>query len=83
MNIGDTVKRITEMTDEAKTIGDLQKVLHEMAYTIGGMVCHFDQEDRSQLLMELTQSMGMGLMLTSKSIGQPSDIEVVIGHKSL
>jgi hypothetical protein len=78
---GDTVKRITDMTNEAKTMDDLHKMLHEMAYTLGGMVCHFDKEDRSGMIIELTKAMGMGLMVTAKAIGEPSDIEVVVGHR--
>lgn len=78
---GDIAKRITDMTAEAKTMGDLQQMLHEMAFTIGGMVCHFDKQERSSLLIELTQAMGMGLQLTAKSIGEPSDIEVIVGHR--
>lgn len=76
---GDIVKRLTDMTDEAKTMGDLHKMLYEMAYAVGGMVCHFDKEDRSGMIMELTQAMGMGLMTTSKVIGEPSDIQMIVG----
>lgn len=81
MNKGDISNRIADLTNEAKTMEDLQKMLHEMAFTIGGMVCHFHKDDRSQLVIGLTQSMGMGLMLTSKNIGEPSNIEVIVGQR--
>lgn len=81
MKKGDVVQRITEISNEAKTMEDLHRMLHEMAYTLGGMVCHFDKEERSGLIIELTQAMGIGLQLTAKSIGEPSDIEVIVGHK--
>lgn len=76
---GDTVQRIIDMTSEAKTMGELHHMLYEMAHAVGGMVCHFDKEDRSGMIIELTQAMGMGLMSTSKAIGEPSDIEMIIG----
>lgn len=79
MEKGEVVKRITKMTDEAKTFGDLQEMLHEIAYTVGGMVCHFERDERSHLIMDLTQAMGMGLMFTAKAIGEPSDIEMIVG----
>ena len=74
-------ERIAVMTNEAKTMGDLHKMLQEIAYTLGGMVCHFDRDERSSLIIELTQAMGMGLQLTAKAIGEPSEIEVIVGHK--
>ena len=80
MSKGDISERIADMTNEAKTLGDLQKMLHEIAFTIGGMVCHFSKNDRSGLIIELTQALGLGLQLTAKSIGEPSDIEVIVGH---
>lgn len=78
---GRIVERIAEMTNEAKTMGDLHAMLHEIAYTLGGMVCHFDKDERSGLIIQLTQAMGVGLQMTAKSIGEPSDIEVIVGHK--
>lgn len=81
MKKGDIVQRITDMTAQTETVDELHLMLHEMAYTIGGMVCHFDKSDRSGLLIELTEAMGIGMQLTAKSIGEPSDIEIVVGHR--
>ncbi|OUS73002.1 hypothetical protein B1748_23625 [Paenibacillus sp. MY03] len=78
---GKIAQSIGDMTNDAKTMEELYTMLHEIAYTLGGMVCHFDKEERSGLIIELTQSMGMGLQLTAKAIGEPSDIEVIVGHK--
>ena len=72
--------QIAKITDKAKTMGDLHQLLNGMAYAIGGMVCHFDKEDRSGVLIDLTQSLGFGLQNTAKSIGEPSDIEMIVGN---
>lgn len=74
------IRRITSMTHEAKTTDELHEMLTAIAYTIGGVVCHFDKEDRSQVLINLTQDLGMGLQITAKSIGEPSDIEMIVGN---
>jgi len=79
MNIDDIPTRIIKMTDEAKTMGDLYEMLNAIAYTIGGMVCHFEKDERSRVLISLTQSLGSGLQITAKSIGEPSDIEMIVG----
>jgi hypothetical protein len=75
------VSQITKMTDQAKTYGELQEVLQAMSHAIGGMVCHFEQKDRTQVLMSLTQAIGYGLMFTSKAMGEECDLEMVVGHK--
>lgn len=81
INSEETVRQIAEMTDQAKTYGELQEILNLMAHTVGGMVCHFEQRDRSQVLMGLTQALGLGLMFTSKQMGQECNLEMVVGHK--
>ncbi|MEC0232673.1 hypothetical protein [Paenibacillus alba] len=75
------IKQITGMAMEAKTADELHEVLRTIVYTVGGMVCHFVKEDRSQEIMSLLESMGMGLQFTAKAIGEPSDIEMVVGKK--
>ncbi|MBM7592273.1 hypothetical protein [Brevibacillus fulvus] len=82
MNSETIVKEIVKMTDQAKTLEELYQTLHSMAYAIGGMVCHFDQEDRTQVVIGLTESIGIGLMNTSKSLGQPCNLEIVMGKRS-
>ncbi|EJL29975.1 hypothetical protein [Brevibacillus sp. BC25] len=75
------VREITQMTDQAKTMGELHELLNTIAYTIGGMVCHFDQDERSKVIIGLTESIGLGLMYTSKSLGEPCSIEMVVGRR--
>ena len=77
----EAVQSVMSLTDKANTMGELHEVLHGMAFAIGGMVCHFDEDERSSIVIGLTQAIGMGLQLTSKSIGQPSNLEIVVGHK--
>lgn len=75
------IKQIIDMTNEAKSSDELHEVLSTIAYAVGGMVCHFVKEERSQAIISLTQSLGMGLQFTAKSLGEPSDIEMVVGMK--
>ncbi|MCM3560615.1 hypothetical protein M4D57_18785 [Brevibacillus borstelensis] len=75
------MKEIIKMTDQAKTMKELYEMLNSIAYTIGGMVCHFEQEDRTQVTISLTESIGLGLMNTSKSLGQPCSLEMVLGRR--
>jgi hypothetical protein len=77
----DISESIIKLTDSAKTMGDLHQMLHAMAFTIGGMVLHFPKDERSQVIMELTESLGMGFMNTSKNLGETSSIEMVVGRK--
>jgi len=80
MKAEETSLKIMELTNEAKTMGDLHEMLNVIAFTIGGMVCHFDQDERSRLIIGLTESLGCGLMHTAKNIGEPSDIEMIVGR---
>ncbi|WP_028590336.1 hypothetical protein [Paenibacillus massiliensis] len=77
-NLG-IIRQIGEMTDQAKNYGELQEVLNTMAHAIGGMVCHFEQPDRTQVLIGMTEAMGTGLMFTSKAMGEKCDLEMVVG----
>ncbi|WP_028562293.1 hypothetical protein [Paenibacillus pinihumi] len=81
INAGTVIEDVAKITDQAKTMDDLYQVLGVMAHAIGGMVCHFEQSERSQVLMGLTEALGMGLMTTSKSLGQECDVEIVVGKK--
>ena len=74
------VKEIVKMTDQAKTMGDLHQILRSIAYAIGGMVCQFEQDDRSHVAISLTEAIGLGLMNTSKFIGEPCSLEMVVGE---
>jgi hypothetical protein len=62
-------------------MGELHQMLHAMVFTIGGMVLHFDKDERSQVIMELTESLGFGFMNTSKSLGETSSVEMIVGRK--
>jgi hypothetical protein len=73
------LKTIIALTDEAKTMDELFKTLHDVAYALGGMVVHFDKENRSQIIISLTEKMGTAFQLTSKHMGEPSDIEMIVG----
>ncbi|MFB6364489.1 hypothetical protein ACFCP7_10545 [Paenibacillus elgii] len=73
-------EQIFKMTDQAKDTKELFKIIHNIAYTIGGMICFFPPDDRSQVTMDLTQSIVYGHMLTAKNIGEPCDIEMIVGH---
>lgn len=77
----EAVAQVIAFADKAKTMEDLQQLLHGITYAVGGMVCHFDKEDRSSVLIGLTQALGMGLQTTAKQIGEPSDIEIVMGGR--
>jgi hypothetical protein len=79
MKSSNVVKQVIAMTDSAKTFEELHQLLNSIAYTIGGMVCHFPMEDRTNVIMSLTESVGMGIMKTSKKIGEKCDIEMVVG----
>ncbi|QJC52733.1 hypothetical protein HGI30_14965 [Paenibacillus albicereus] len=59
----------------------LYALLSMAAHTIGGMVCHFDTEARSDILMRLTAAMGIGYQVTAKAIGEPSSIEIILGDR--
>jgi hypothetical protein len=76
---GEAVKAIVAMVDKAKTMKDLDLLLHEITYTVGGMVVHFDKEERSQMIISLTQTLGLAFQQTSKHVGEPSDIEMIVG----
>lgn len=72
---------IMDMTDKAKTMGELHQMLNVISFTVGGMVCNFDSDERSQVLLGLTKALGDGFIKTSQDIGEPCDIEVVVGKK--
>lgn len=74
--------KIIELTMKAETPDDLGEMLNVIAYTIGGMVCHFHKDDRSSVLIGLTESLGQGLMRTAKAIGEPSSLEMIVGKKA-
>lgn len=76
-------KQIIEMTDEVKTAGELYEMLSSIAFTIGGLICHFPQDERSQVFMQLTKSMGFGFQTTAKNIGEPSDMEIIVGAEEV
>jgi len=78
----DVVKKVIALTEGAKTQEELFNILVQSAHAVGGMVCHFDKEDRSQIMMELIQTMATGFQITSKSLGEPSDLEMVVGERS-
>ncbi|MCM3746549.1 hypothetical protein M3223_04190 [Paenibacillus pasadenensis] len=72
---------LTEST-KCNTHESLYALMATAAHTIGGMVCHFDADERSQILMHLTAAMGTGLQVTAKAMGEPSDIEIILGGRS-
>lgn len=71
---------VMEATAKAKTVGELHELLSGMAFAIGGSICFFDRDDRSEVMVALTQAMGLGLQATAKNIGEPSDMEIVVGR---
>lgn len=78
---GDIVRKVIELAEPAKTYEDLFRVLAEVAHGAGGMVAHFPQEERSQVLMQLVEIMGTALQVTSKGIGEPSNVQILVGKK--
>lgn len=75
------VEKIAKITDEAKTMGEFHDYLTAIALTIGGMSCHFGPKERSQVLIHLTHCMGIGFQNTAKEMGEPSELEIIIGNK--
>lgn len=81
MNAEEVVRKVIALTDDVKTEDDLFTVLSASAHAIGGMACQFPQEYRSQIIMQLVQTMTCGFQVTSKSIGEDSDLAMVIGEQ--
>jgi hypothetical protein len=71
-----------KMVGDTKTTQELFELLFAASYTIGGMVCHFDQEGRAPIFIKLTEAIGMGFVNTAKDIGEPSDLEIIVGQRS-
>lgn len=73
---------IMDLTNKAKTMGELHQMLNVISFTAGGMVCNFDSDERSQVLLGLTKALGDGFIKTSQDIGEPCDIEMVVAERS-
>ena len=73
-------QQIMNMSLEAHDTNDLHTLLSAIVFSVGGLVCFFPQKDRSEVLIQLTQMMGTGLQITAKNIGEPSEIEIVVGR---
>lgn len=82
-DIGEIAETIQGMIHESATGDEIYKTLSAIAFTVGGMVIYFEREERSYALVNLTQSMAMGLQNTAKSIGEPSELEIIVGNHDI
>lgn len=74
-------KKLMDLIGTPDNPENLFERLTATAFTVGGMVIHFQPEDRNMVLMQLTKALVRGLMDTSVAMGEPCDMEIVIGEK--
>lgn len=77
----DISRTVMDLVGTPETPDELFHKLTAVAFTIGGMCIHFQPEDRSRAMMNLTESLARGLMDTSAAMGEPCDMEIVVGEK--
>jgi hypothetical protein len=73
--------KIMEATANDKTMEDLTQTLLAMSYTLGSLTCEFPKDKRPELLLLMCEMVGKGHMDTSKGSGEPSDLEIIRGHR--
>jgi hypothetical protein len=72
-------RKVMELSDKCKTMDDYYHTLHAIAFTVGGMVSSFKDDEREQVMIELTQAVVNGFMTTITKMGQTSSLEMIVG----
>ncbi|MNV38894.1 hypothetical protein D3C71_1304570 [compost metagenome] len=74
-------EKLLEATSVCQSMGELADMLMAIGYTLGSLTCEFEKEHRAHMVMQICEMVGNGLMATSQSMGDSTDLEMVIGHR--
>lgn len=74
--------KVLEATAWCKTMGDFSETLGAISYTLGSLVVEFPQDEREHMFIQLVEFMAKGLMATSKSVGEPCNLEMTKGYRT-
>lgn len=82
INYQSVIEEVSVILKKSTTPEELLGILQAISFTVGGMIVHFEQEDRSNILMHLVEKMGNGLIHTSKALDEECDISMITSEEN-